>query len=48
MELAGEFHSYYNKNKVLGNKTRLILISAIKKVLSEGLEIIGVEAPEKM
>ncbi len=48
MELAGEFHSYYNKNKVLGNKTRLILISAIKKVLSEGLEILGVEAPEKM
>ncbi len=48
MELAGEFHSYYNKNKILGNNERIFLISVIKKVIAEGLNILGVNAPEKM
>jgi arginyl-tRNA synthetase len=48
LELAAKFHSYYNKNKVLGNPERLFLIKTIKKVIKKGLDILGVSAPEKM
>ena len=48
LELAGKFHSYYNKNKVLGNLERLFLIKAIKSIIKNGLNILGVSAPEKM
>jgi arginyl-tRNA synthetase len=52
-ELAGVFHSYYNKNKVISDnmnltKTRLFLIKTIKFVLQNALNILGVNAPEKM
>jgi arginyl-tRNA synthetase len=52
-ELAGVFHSYYNKNKVISDdagmtKARLFLIDAIKIVLQNALSILGVGAPEKM
>ena len=52
-ELAGVFHSYYNKNKVISDNreltaARLFLIKAISIVLGNALKILGVNAPEKM
>ncbi len=53
LDLASAFHKYYSSCKILGNEkeltiNRLILISAIKKVLKELLDILKVNAPEKM
>ncbi|PKN53355.1 MAG: arginine--tRNA ligase [Deltaproteobacteria bacterium HGW-Deltaproteobacteria-13] len=52
-ELAGVFHSYYNKNKVISEDqrltaARLFLVKAIRIVLQNALKILGVSAPEKM
>lgn len=53
MELVGNFHSYYNKVRVLKNEpgltmARLLLISVLQQVIRSGLDILGVSAPEKM
>lgn len=52
-DLAGEFHSFYNSNRVICEdkdlmKSRLRLIYAVKTVLKNALDILGVSAPEKM
>ena len=52
-ELAQEFHSFYNANRVIGEdkdlmKARLALMFAIKVVLKNALDILAVSAPEKM
>jgi arginyl-tRNA synthetase len=52
-ELAGAFHSYYNKNKVVTDDAalsaaRLVLVDAVRIVLANALKILGVNAPEKM
>ena len=52
-DLAGEFHSFYNSNRVICDdkeimKSRICLIYAIKTVLNNALTILGVNAPEKM
>jgi len=52
-DLAGEFHSYYNNSEFLVDEaelrsTRLLLISAVKQVLVNGLSILGVSAPQSM
>lgn len=52
-ELAGVFHSYYNKNKVVTedaalSAARLVLIDAVRIVLANALKILGVTAPQKM
>lgn len=52
-ELAGLFHPYYNKYKVLSDDAglsiaRLALCEAIRIVLCDGLEILGVTAPDRM
>lgn len=52
-ELAAEFHSFYNANRVIGEdkelmKSRLALMIAIKTTLKNALDILGVSAPEKM
>jgi arginyl-tRNA synthetase len=52
-ELAGEFHSYYNAERVLVPETplkfaRIALIVAVRRVLANGLALIGVAAPQKM
>lgn len=52
-ELAGSFHSYYNKNKVISEElpltaARLFLMKTIRIVLQNALMILGVNAPEKM
>jgi len=51
--LAGLFHSYYNKYRVVSeNKeltlARLSLCRAVQMVLGEGMRILGVHAPERM
>ena len=53
MDLASQFHSYYNKHKVLGEdqnltKARLLLAGAMRRVFCNGLHLVGVSAPEKM
>jgi len=56
MELAGDWHSYYNKHKVIDPENveqsvtdaRLCLVSALQQVFKNGLEILGLTAPEKM
>ena len=52
-DLAGSFHSYYNNSEFLVEQdtlrsSRLLLISAVKQVLSNGLKLLGVSAPESM
>ena len=52
-ELAGEFHSYYNAERILVAEApvrlaRLALAAALRQVLRNGLALIGVSAPEKM
>jgi arginyl-tRNA synthetase len=53
MELAGQLHSYYNKHKVLIedeslSKARLCLIRSLQVVLKNGLDMVGLSAPEQM
>ncbi|WP_111498224.1 arginine--tRNA ligase [Marinobacter bohaiensis] len=52
-DLAGQFHTYYNAHKVLVEDTairdaRVALCLAVKQVLVNGLDLIGVSAPEEM
>ncbi len=53
MELAGHFHSFYNKHKVITDDqqltaARLCLCQGIKTVLANGLDLVGLTAPNKM
>jgi len=52
-ELAGEFHSYYNAERILvedeaARAARLALCAAVRQVLANGLALLGVGAPERM
>jgi arginyl-tRNA synthetase len=52
-ELSGIFHPYYNKYRVVSDdielsRARLALCEAVRIVLRDGLEILGISAPEKM
>jgi len=55
LDLAGEFHRYYNKpaNRIIGNDrdlslARLFLARLLKNAIAAGLGILGVSAPERM
>jgi arginyl-tRNA synthetase len=53
LELAGEFHRYYNRFRVISDDrglshARLYLVQNVQKTIRRGLEILGVEAPMKM
>lgn len=53
LELAGEFHRYYNRHRVISEnaeltRARLLLLEQIQKTIRRGLEVIGVDAPFKM
>ena len=53
LELAGLFHSFYNRHRVLGSApptaaARLSLARAVGAVLARGLDLLGVTAPERM
>ncbi|MCB1678791.1 MAG: arginine--tRNA ligase [Halioglobus sp.] len=52
-ELAGEFHTWYNAHKILVDEqplrdARVALSEAVKQVIANGLELLGVSAPEAM
>ncbi|MDY0072537.1 MAG: arginine--tRNA ligase [Thauera sp.] len=52
-ELAGEFHSWYNAERMLVEDealklARLALAAAVRQVLASGLQLLGVSAPESM
>ena len=52
-ELASEFHSFYNANRVISDdrelmKSRLSLVLSVKQVLKNALDILAVTAPERM
>ncbi len=52
-EMAGVFHAYYYKHRIISDEpdmtlARLSLCLGVKIVLEEGLKILGVSAPEKM
>ena len=53
MDLAADFHAYYNKHRVLTEDPaltagRLYLIFAVQKVIRNGLTLLGVSAPDSM
>ena len=53
LDLAGEFHRYYNRQRVISDdidlsRARLLLIENVQKTVRRGLEILGVDAPVRM
>jgi arginyl-tRNA synthetase len=53
LDLAGEFHRYYNRHRVISedidlSRARLLLVENVQKTIRRGLEIMGVDAPLKM
>jgi len=53
LDLAGEFHRYYNRHRVISedaelSRARLLLIENLQRTVRRGLEILGVAAPVKM
>src|SRR5262249_29160578 len=53
LDVAAQFHSFYGVCRILTpeptlTQARLMLIRAIQKILAQGLELLGVSAPEKM
>ncbi len=53
LDFAGEFHRYYNRQRVISDDidlthARLLLLENIQKTIRRGLEILGVAAPTKM
>ena len=53
LELAGEFHRYYNRHRVISedrelSQARLLLVVNAQKTIRRGLEILGVDAPLRM
>ncbi len=52
-DLAGDFHAFYNAERVLvederTRNARLALLLAARQVLRNGLDLLGISAPEKM
>lgn len=52
-ELAAEFHGWYNGTKVLVEEAsvrnaRMLLCLAVRQVIANGLDLLGVNAPERM
>jgi arginyl-tRNA synthetase len=52
-DLAGQFHSFYNKNRVITEDyeltvARLFLLKCVALTLKNALAILGISAPEKM
>jgi arginyl-tRNA synthetase len=53
LELAGAFHRYYNRCRIISDdpelsQARLLLVQNIQGTIRRGLEVLGVEAPMKM
>jgi arginyl-tRNA synthetase len=52
-ELAGEFHTWYNAHKMLvedqaQRDARIALSQAVRQVIANGLDLLGVSAPQSM
>ncbi len=52
-ELASDFHAYYNKFRIVDENSslsgaRLYLVRCVRTVLSNGLKLLGISAPERM
>lgn len=52
-ELAAQLHSYYNRQRVLvedsaTTQARLYLVNGVRTVLTNALNLLGVDAPERM
>ena len=52
-ELAAEFHSYYNAERMLVDEpalrdARIALAAAVRQVIRNGMAILGVNCPESM
>jgi arginyl-tRNA synthetase len=52
-ELAGHFHAYYNRHRIISedrglSAARLCLCKSVQIALEDGLNILGVHAPERM
>jgi arginyl-tRNA synthetase len=53
LDLAGDFHRYYNRHRIISEddglmRARLLLAENVQKIIRRGLEIVGVSAPDKM
>jgi len=51
IDLAGEFHKFYNKNKVIGSEReeiRLKILAVVAIILKLGLNLLGINAKERM
>jgi len=53
LDLAGEFHRYYNRFRILSEdreltRARMLLVQVVQATIRRGLEILGVDAPMKM
>jgi arginyl-tRNA synthetase len=53
LDLAGEFHRYYNRHRVISDdenlsRARLLLVENVQKTIRRGLQILGIDAPMKM
>ncbi len=50
-ELSSEFHKFYNKNKVIGSDKeaiRLKILAVVANIIKLGLNLLGIEAKERM
>ena len=53
-QLAGKFNNFYHKHRVIDEQdekikqSRLGLVTAVAQVLKNGLDLLGIEAPEEM
>ncbi|MDQ7011377.1 MAG: arginine--tRNA ligase [Mariprofundaceae bacterium] len=53
MKLAGDMHSFYHKHRVISDdadltQARLLLMKSVRQVIGNGLDLLGVHAPERM
>jgi arginyl-tRNA synthetase len=53
LELAGEFHRYYNRHRIVSDdldlsRARLLLVENVQRTIRRGLEILGIDAPLRM
>ena len=51
IRVADDFHRFYHEHRVLGSEAeafRLALVRAVQNVIARSLDLVGVEAPERM
>jgi len=53
IDLAGRFHGFYNRHRILGDDrsqtwARMLLCRGVRQVVAAGLSLLGIRAPERM